>query len=542
MRNVIVRLIIAAILSIPGPAAAATVDLLEVSGSSLYNPGGMFLLLGGGNKYFLNDGTSWTSGAGSFKSTVSNIQSVISSGNQIKYTFIPPSDQIFYSYTDYNSGVHSSQGELGVAGPLLLEAELGSSTAVMSGYVKIISNDETWYGEPLFNHFSAGVGALVKYSLSYTLNNATWTESLFNNSFSYNFNGRIDFTSSKGDVDGDGAVNLRDVMIALKVLSGISPPVAVYAASDVDGDNKIGLAEAIYALQNTARLRNNHAPVLKAIGNQTVDEGKNLSFTVSATDTDGDSLTYSVSALPSGATFEAATKTFSWTPTYSQGGQYQVNFLVADGFGGQASEMITIMVNESLPVYTAMEYYPLKVGDWHDYYENTSGATVRTTIADTKLIGSVTTMAQSYWDGTKEFYTSDQDGVKLYGQYDPEYNVEAIFDQPLLIMPNIPAIGTPHFSTAHYSMVYSGDLLHVNITSTTDIMAIENVKTKNRELQDCIKISIRYDQVIVETGQYVPGDTVYLWFYKGVGVVKQVTGSDIYTINASFIDGVLQNY
>jgi len=76
----------------------------------------------------------------------------------------------------------------------------------------------------------------------------------------------------------------------------------------------------------------NHAPVLAPIGNQNVNEGATLSFTLSATDPDsGDILTYSASNLPSGATFDPNTRTFSWTPNYGQAGNYSdVEFVVTD--------------------------------------------------------------------------------------------------------------------------------------------------------------------------------------------------------------------
>ncbi|MFZ5469810.1 MAG: Kelch repeat-containing protein [Myxococcota bacterium] len=75
----------------------------------------------------------------------------------------------------------------------------------------------------------------------------------------------------------------------------------------------------------------NRAPVLSAIGNRTVVEGANLSFTVTATDPDGDALTFSASNLPSGATFNPATRAFSWTPAVGQAGVYSVTISVSDG-------------------------------------------------------------------------------------------------------------------------------------------------------------------------------------------------------------------
>jgi 5-hydroxyisourate hydrolase-like protein (transthyretin family) len=89
----------------------------------------------------------------------------------------------------------------------------------------------------------------------------------------------------------------------------------------------------------------NRPPVLDPIGNKTIDEDKLLQFLVSATDPDGDQLTYSAMDLPQGANFYPTSQTFSWIPTYSQAGAYNVTFSVSDGKGGEDSETITITVN-----------------------------------------------------------------------------------------------------------------------------------------------------------------------------------------------------
>jgi len=90
----------------------------------------------------------------------------------------------------------------------------------------------------------------------------------------------------------------------------------------------------------------NNAPVLAAIGGKSVVEGALLSFTISATDTDSDPLTYSASNLPTGAGFNTATKTFSWSPGFSQSGTYSVTFTVSDGNLTDA-ETVSITVSDS---------------------------------------------------------------------------------------------------------------------------------------------------------------------------------------------------
>jgi len=87
----------------------------------------------------------------------------------------------------------------------------------------------------------------------------------------------------------------------------------------------------------------NTPPILAAIGNKTVKVGQTLTFILSATDTDGDVLTYSASNLPSGALFNPETRTFQWTP--NQIGSYSnVHFEVSDGTFIDF-ENITITVN-----------------------------------------------------------------------------------------------------------------------------------------------------------------------------------------------------
>lgn len=95
----------------------------------------------------------------------------------------------------------------------------------------------------------------------------------------------------------------------------------------------------------------NNPPVFNLIGSKSVNEGQPLQFTVSATDTDDDALTYSISGLPAGAAFDTATRTFSWTPAYIQAGPYNVTFIVSDGTVS-VSEAITITVNDAnAPLY-----------------------------------------------------------------------------------------------------------------------------------------------------------------------------------------------
>jgi hypothetical protein len=97
---------------------------------------------------------------------------------------------------------------------------------------------------------------------------------------------------------------------------------------------------------NNGTINLNQPPVLNSIGNKTVNEGETLTFTITASDPNGDTLTYSASGLPSGATFNPATKRFTWTPSFRQAGSYSnVRFTVTDGNANDTEDIIITVNN-----------------------------------------------------------------------------------------------------------------------------------------------------------------------------------------------------
>lgn len=95
----------------------------------------------------------------------------------------------------------------------------------------------------------------------------------------------------------------------------------------------------------------NHAPSLDAISDQTVSEGSLLTFTAHASDSDtpAQTLTFSLSSAPPGATIDPATGVFTWTPTEEQGpGSYALTVVVTDNGSPalSASRTFNVTVNE----------------------------------------------------------------------------------------------------------------------------------------------------------------------------------------------------
>ena len=94
---------------------------------------------------------------------------------------------------------------------------------------------------------------------------------------------------------------------------------------------------------------NNDAPVWSQTSDKNAYVGQNLQFSIYATDSDGDSITYSVLYLPSGASFNSNSRVFNWTPNNNQIGNYQVVFRASDG--SEYSDM-------TVTIYVSQDYNP----------------------------------------------------------------------------------------------------------------------------------------------------------------------------------------
>jgi hypothetical protein len=121
-----------------------------------------------------------------------------------------------------------------------------------------------------------------------------------------------------------------------------------YTASFTGTDGRGGSGSASTSITVTGVAPRNHAPTLSAPAAEQVNVASNLSFTVTASDSDGDHVTLSAGSMPSGATFSDNgnnTGTFSWAPGSTQVGNYLVAFLGYDGRGGSgtASTAISVM-------------------------------------------------------------------------------------------------------------------------------------------------------------------------------------------------------
>ncbi|MGE5175603.1 MAG: multicopper oxidase domain-containing protein [Hyphomicrobiales bacterium] len=98
----------------------------------------------------------------------------------------------------------------------------------------------------------------------------------------------------------------------------------------------------------------NHAPVIDPIGPVAATAYIPVSFTVHATDLDGDPIHLSIDGLPTGAAFDTLTATFTWTPSGADAGDHPMTVSASDGFSTTTLDVIvTVTVLNHPPIADA---------------------------------------------------------------------------------------------------------------------------------------------------------------------------------------------
>lgn len=181
-------------------------------------------------------------------------------------------------------------------------------------------------------------------------------------------------SNTRSDIDGDGNIDMvvstvnSGLVIYLQNNNGeFIPQNPIYIpwlggndpliVTDLNNDSKPDIAiAAAYAAGEESKIliflqasSENQQPTLDQIGNQIINEGDLLEFTVSASDPDGDELTFSATNTPTGSTFDPETGVFSWIPSFDDAGNYEdIEFTVMDNGDpmGLDVELITMTVGD----------------------------------------------------------------------------------------------------------------------------------------------------------------------------------------------------
>ncbi len=104
---------------------------------------------------------------------------------------------------------------------------------------------------------------------------------------------------------------------------------------DADGDGVINQEDYCPAVPGSyGGCDRNYAPDIRPIDNMIVAEGQSMTFTMRASDANGDAITFSLENAPIGVWLQDhgdGTATFSWTPYFEQAGNYDIMVVASDG-------------------------------------------------------------------------------------------------------------------------------------------------------------------------------------------------------------------
>lgn len=223
-----------------------------------------------------------------------------------------------------------------------------------------------------------------------------------------NENELLSFTISATDLDMDSisylAMNLP-YGAGLNNVTGEFNWVPTYSDSGVYDIQFVANANGLMKSENVVITVNNidRAPQFADIGDKVADENQLLSFNISATDEDGDIVTYSAVTLPEGAELNSETGDFSWTPAVS--GSYVVTF-VAESNGLSDSQTITIDILGSAPFISDLLASDISSSSVTLTWTNSPNVAFVEIYRNSTIIGNVTASTSQYVDSGLDSNTS----------------------------------------------------------------------------------------------------------------------------------------
>ncbi|MEM9158679.1 MAG: putative Ig domain-containing protein [Verrucomicrobiota bacterium] len=158
----------------------------------------------------------------------------------------------------------------------------------------------------------------------------------------------IEAPIAANDADGDEIIFTFNDLPAGAVFDPASGSLRWQPSFDAAGVYEIGviasdgLASSVSTFTITV-FNVNQAPVLKKPVDRILSEGDSLFIGFSASDADGDALSYRAEGLPAGAELNPLTGVLSWTAGYDQNGSYEVEVFASDGMS-ESSESFTLEV------------------------------------------------------------------------------------------------------------------------------------------------------------------------------------------------------
>lgn len=197
-------------------------------------------------------------------------------------------------------------------------------------------------------------------------------------------------------------------------------------------DGSLSASKAIsITISNT-----NRAPYFGALGTQNGSQNNAMSFLVTSFDPDGDSMSISATSLPSGASFNGST--FSWTPSCSQEGSFSAVFRSTDSGGAYADVTVPISIAHTNCYNPAWQ----DQGTVNTYIKAAaSGNNVDITAREVTALDPQTGVTISYAGIWFDCFNQSATSSVLYNDVFPKYNnpvLPASVDRGVTVRLNIP--------------------------------------------------------------------------------------------------------
>lgn len=201
------------------------------------------------------DGTAYVDGDATVTLTDSDSSDVdiaIGSGSTFEIDTTGPTVALAYAQEGSDASGPFSTGSL-VITATFSEAPKGTPTVAIDqqGTTDITASDMTELSSRVWTYTYTIVVADGSTYIdgSATVTIANGGDSASNDNAAATNNTFTTATELFGDVNGDGDIDLADVIMALQALVGMSPSESIYSGADVNGDGRIGLEEVIYCMQ-----------------------------------------------------------------------------------------------------------------------------------------------------------------------------------------------------------------------------------------------------------------------------------------------------
>ena len=232
----------------------------------------------------------------------------------------------------------------------------------------------------------------------------------------------------------------------------------------------------------------NDAPVISIMDSVTIDEDNFATVNLSASDIEGDGLTYSVSSAESNVTATVSNDTLTLTPSENWNGTGNITVFVNDGFLSDTTSFVltVIPVNDApeiiLPDSLVFSEDGLLTVDFTPYFNDIDSDTslVLTASGNDHIdVGiesfMVTFTADTNWNGYEDIvFTIDDQNLRFTDGDTIRINVFAVNDAPVISIMDSVTIDEDNFATVNLSasdiegdgLTYSVSSAESNVTAT----------------------------------------------------------------------------